>query len=72
MEQERIFEPNINYRSGDWAEFRRYLAQLREDYRTALENPDQSPEKTAALRGRVGLIKELLALPKTPGLNETE
>jgi hypothetical protein len=56
-------EPKINYNSGDWQEFRKYLEQLREEVRSGLENSENGPEKTAWLRGKSALIRQLLALP---------
>lgn len=69
MEKERIFQPQVNYKSADWEAFRSYIKQLREDYRDALENKENDPVMTAFYRGKVSLCKDLLALPR---VTETE
>ena len=66
MQKERVTQPKINYGSADWLEFRAYLTQLHDDVRGGLESFDCSPERTAWLRGKAALIKDLLALPRIP------
>ena len=42
------------------------LLERLEDLRTALESTTCTPDSTASLRGRIALIKELLALETDP------
>lgn len=53
----------INFLGQEWLSIATWFSQEQEKLRSQLEDVDLSPERTAAVRGELRLIKRLLALP---------
>jgi hypothetical protein len=54
---------DIDYGSSAAISYNRYFQKLLEDARVQNDGLDVTPERTNQLRGRIALLKELLALP---------
>lgn len=53
----------MNFTDGTWAGIEAELKTMLESERKRLEDPLRTHDETQVSRGRIGVLKELLALP---------
>lgn len=57
---------DINFQSGEWLAVVAWARDQLESLRKKNDNPELSPEQTAALRGEIRFAKRLLGLADEP------
>jgi hypothetical protein len=55
---------NINFSDGTWRQIETWAESRLKSEREKNDAPDLTTEETAVLRGRIAMLKELLALPR--------